>query len=106
MGTFVVDDRNLTAGGSITVVNFHSGDSLTIPGLAPTDFMPTWLNDRGAPGATRLTGVFRTQGGPTADITLAGYTTADIGTRLAVAYGATQNTPGAPGTEYMAIRAV
>jgi hypothetical protein len=104
--SFFVDDRNLTAEGWTTVVNLHAGDSLTIRGLAPTDFTPTWLNDRGAPGATGLTGVFRTQGGVRADVTLAGYTTADVGTRLTVAYGNTQSTAGAPGTEYMMVHAV
>ena len=66
-----------------------------------TEPLPFDSSPGGDPGVQRA-GVFRTQGGVTGDITLAGYTTADAGTRLTVAYGNIQSTTG---MEYMTIHA-
>jgi len=101
--TFSIDHGNLTANAWSTVVNFHSGDNLTIWGVTPADFALTWMNNLGAPGATGLTGFFTGARSLTADITLPGYTTADIGTRLTMAYG---QAAGTPGNVYMVIHAV
>jgi len=101
--SFFIDDRNLTAYAWSTIFNFHAGDSLTIWGISPADFALTWMDNRGAPGATGLTGVFSAAGAPAAAITLSGHTAAEVGTRLAVTYGHAQD---AVGTLYMSIRAV
>ncbi|MFL5252066.1 MAG: NF038122 family metalloprotease, partial [Rhodopila sp.] len=90
--TFSIDDGSLTTDVWSTVFNFHSGDSLTIQGGTPADFTPAWMDD---PGAAGLTGVFSAPGSPMAAMTLAGYTTADLGTRLTVTYGQTQDASGA-----------
>lgn len=97
-----VDDSHLATAGSTTAVDFHAGDSLTIRGLAPADFMPAWLNDQGGKG---LTGVFGTAKGVAEDVTLAGYTTAGLGARLAGALGHAQGEAGASGTGYMTTHA-
>jgi hypothetical protein len=103
--TFFVDNRNPATDIWSTIVNFHSGDNATIWGVSREDFAFTWSNGMGAAGATGLTGVAATAGRPTANITLAGYTTADMGNRLTVTYGQTPDLPGLPGSLYMNIHA-
>ena len=104
--TFFVDDRLPTADIWSTVVGFHSGDDATIFGITPSDFKLTWLDNQGAAGAKGLTGGFTASGKPTANITLAGYSTADLGSKLLVTYGKTLDTPGLPGSVYMNIHGV
>lgn len=79
--TDYVDTRYLTQNAWDTVVNFHSGDNVTMWGVTSSDFKINWIGDtEGAAGATGLTGVLvPTSGsGPEAAITLAGYTLADV----------------------------
>jgi hypothetical protein len=85
--TFFVDDRGASADTWSTVLNVHAGDDATVWGLTPND--PTlWENGQGAPGFQGLTLHAMPTGKPTASLTLAGYTTADLGNgRLSVSYG-------------------
>jgi serralysin len=104
--TFFVDDRS--AGSDIwsSIVGFHSGDDATVWGVTAEDFHLNWLDNQGAVGAKGLTGGFTANGHPAANITLAGYSTADIGSKLTVSFGKTADTPGVPGSVYMNIHAV
>jgi Ca2+-binding RTX toxin-like protein len=106
--TFFVDDRNPPAGASIwsTVVGFHSGDAATIWGVTPNDFTLSWVNGQGATGYAGLTLHATEAGKPTASLTLAGFTTADLTSgRLAIGYGTTAATGGVPGSTYMYVHA-
>jgi hypothetical protein len=96
--TFFVDDRGPTADIWSTVVGFHAGDAATIWGVTPQDFAFAWADGQGAAGFTGLT-LHATAGGrPTASLTLAGYTQADMSDgRLSVSFG---NDP-ASGSAYM-----
>jgi hypothetical protein len=86
--TFYVDDRNPTGDLWSTVVNAHAGDDATVWGLTPADFSLSWVNGLGATGYQGLTLIATAAGKPTAGLTLAGYTTADLSNgRLAVAFG-------------------
>ncbi|HQT80056.1 MAG TPA: hypothetical protein PLD10_23700, partial [Rhodopila sp.] len=86
--TFFVDDRGASADIWSTVVNFHAGDSATVWGVTPQDFSINWVDGQGAAGYTGLTLHATATGQPTASITLAGLTSADLtnGT-LSVQYG-------------------
>lgn len=85
--TFFVDDRAASADIWSTVVGFHAGDAATVWGVTPQDFSLNWADGQGASGFTGLT-LHATAGGrPTASLTLAGYSSADIGGRLAVSFG-------------------
>jgi hemolysin type calcium-binding protein len=104
--TFLVDDRNPVSSVWSSIVNFHAGDNAIIWGLSPASFTPTWLANQGPPGATGLTGLFvpAATGQPTASITLAGYTPADLTNgRLSFSYGTTAGSAGAPGIDYLMI---
>jgi len=93
--TFFVDDRTATTDIWSTVVNFHSGDAATIFGVTPTGFAFDWENGQGAVGATGLTLHALAAGKPTASLTLAGYTKADLSNgRLGVSFGS--DTAGSP----------
>ena len=102
--TFFVDDRNPPAGSDIwsTVVGFHSGDAATIWGVTPSDFTLSWVDGQGATGYTGLTLHATAPGVPTASVTLAGLTSADVtnGT-LTVSFGTTAAIDGVPGSAYM-----
>lgn len=103
---FYLDDRTPTAISWSTVADFHSGDGATVWGVTPQDFTLTWLDKQGAPGYTGLTAVFQKDGVPEAGITLAGFTSADLNDgKLAVSWGATQDTAGAAGSPYFHIQA-
>ena len=100
--TFFVDDRAATANIWSTLVNFHSGDSATVWGATPQDFSLNWLNGQGASGYTGLTLSATEAGKPSASLTLAGYSTADLSNgRLSVSFG----TDAASGSQYMSIHA-
>ena len=102
--TFFVDDRNPPAGSSIwsTVVGFHSGDAATIWGVTPSDFTLSWVDGQGATGYTGLTLHATAPGVPTASLTLAGFTSADLTDgKLTVSYGTTAASGGVPGSTYM-----
>ena len=96
--TFFLDDRDATAPTWSTVVNFHSGDAATVWGVTPQDFNLSWMDGQGAAGYTGLTLTATATGLPTASLTLAGLTSADLtnGT-LSVSYGSSD------GSSYMYI---
>jgi len=104
--TFFVDDRGPASPIWDTVANFHSGDAATIWGVTPGDFDLSWVNGQGATGYTGLTLHATAPGVPTASLTLAGFTTADLTNgRLTVSFGTTAATDGAPGSAYMYVHA-
>jgi phospholipase/lecithinase/hemolysin len=96
--TFFVDDRGPAADIWSTVVGFHAGDAATIWGVTPQDFDLAWVDGQGAAGFTGLTLHATASGMPTASLTLAGYTQADmVSGRLSVLFG----TDPASGSAYM-----
>jgi hypothetical protein len=96
--TFFVDDRGATADIWSTVVGFHAGDSATIWGVTPQDFGLAWVDGQGAAGFTGLTLHATAPGKPTATLTLAGYSQADLSNgRLSVTFG----TDPTSGSAYM-----
>jgi len=98
--TFFVDDRGAPAAIWSTVVNFHAGDSATVWGVSPSDFGLTWMDGQGAAGSTGLTLTATAPGKPTAMLTLAGLTSADLTNgKLAINFG----TDAASGSNYMLI---
>ncbi len=86
--TFFVDNRAAAADIWSTVVNFHSGGAVTIFGVTPTGFSFDWEDNQGAVGSTGLTLHATASGKPTASMTLAGYTSADLSNgRLGFSFG-------------------
>jgi hypothetical protein len=86
--TFFVDDRGPTADIWSTVNGFHAGDAATIWGVTPQDFGLAWVDGQGAAGFTGLTLHATSAGQPTASLTLAGFSQADMTSgRLSVLYG-------------------
>ena len=86
--TFFVDDRGPTADIWSTVSGFHAGDAATIWGVTPQDFSLTWVDGQGAAGYTGLTLHATSAGKPTASLTLAGFSQADLTSgRLSVSFG-------------------
>ena len=86
--TFYVDDRGAGADIWSTVAHFHAGDSATVLGVSPGLSVLNWADGQGTPGFTGLTLHASTAGRPTASLTLAGFTQADMASgRLAVQYG-------------------
>lgn len=103
---FYLDDRNPAAVTWSTLVNFHAGDGATVWGVTPQDFKLTWLDNQGATGYTGLTAVFEKAGVPESGLTLAGFTSADLGNgKLSMSWGATQTANGVAGSTYMHIDA-
>ncbi|HEX2940018.1 MAG TPA: hypothetical protein VHO91_03160 [Rhodopila sp.] len=104
------DTRTLTQNSWSTVVNFHSGDNVTLWGVTASDFRLNWIGDTyGAAGATGLTGVLvPTQAGqPEVGITLAGYTMDDFRNgKITLGFGETASQGSMPGSTYMSIHAV
>ena len=78
MDTFFVDDRVAPADIWSTVVGFGAGDAATIWGVTPQDFDLAWVDGQGAAGYTGLTLHATAAGKPTASLTLAGYSQADL----------------------------
>ncbi len=100
--TFFVDDRQANADIWSSVSNFHTGDSATVWGVTPSAFALIWADGQGASGYTGLTLHAEAADRPTASLTLAGYTSADLSNgTLSVAYG----TDAASGSAYMYIHA-
>ncbi len=94
-----MDDRGPTADIWSTVNGFHAGDAATIWGVVPQAFGLAWVDGEGAAGYTGLTLHVTASGQPTASLTLAGYTSADLSDgRLSVSLG----TVG--GSVYMYVR--
>lgn len=93
--TFFVDDRGPSTDIWSSIVNFHKGDAATLFGINPTGYAFDWENNQGAAGATGLTLHVTKTGAPTASITLAGYSLADLSNgRLGVQFG--NETDGTP----------
>jgi Ca2+-binding RTX toxin-like protein len=100
--TFFVDDRSASSDIWSTVSGFHAGDAATIWGVTPQDFGLTWMDGQGTPGFTGLTLHATAAGQGTASLTLAGYTSADLGDgRLSVSFGADPTS----GSTYMYVHA-
>jgi hypothetical protein len=76
--SFYLDDRAPTAPIFSTIVNFHSGDNVTVWGVNATDFTLLELNGQGAIGYTGLDFIFSAAGHPATSFVLAGYTSADL----------------------------
>jgi hypothetical protein len=104
--TFFLDDRSPPGALWSTLVNFHSGDAATVWGLTAADFQVQTLDNQGAAGFTGLTFNFTRAGQPTASLTLTGFSSADLSNgKLAMSYGRTDDQPGLPGSNYLAISA-
>ena len=99
--TFFVDDRGPSADIWSTVSNFHAGDSATIFGITQSGFDTSWVNGQGATGFTGLTLHVTAAGHPTASLTLAGFSTADMSNgRISTSFGSE-----ADGTPYLFVHA-
>ena len=99
---FFVDDRSPTADIWSTINGFHSGDNATVWGVTPQDFNLSFADNQGAAGFTGLTLHATEAGHPTASLTLAGYSQADLTNgRLSVTFG----TDTASGSRFMNIHA-
>lgn len=103
---FYEDARTLTQNSWSTVVNFHTGDNVTVWGVTAADFKLDWIGDtQGAAGSTGLTGVLvpNASGQPEVGITIAGMKMSDL-SKLAVTYGTTSAaSDGTPGSNYLSI---
>jgi hypothetical protein len=95
--TFFVDDRNPSADVWSTVSNFHAGDAATIFGITQSGFDTSWADGQGATGYTGLTLHVTAAGLPTASLTLAGFSTADLSNGLISTSWGTE----ADGTPYL-----
>jgi len=92
--TFFVDDRSPGADIWSSVANFHAGDAATIWGVTPQNATISWADGQGAQGYTGLTMHATAAGQPTASITIAGYSTADLASgKLSASFGNVSGTP-------------
>jgi uncharacterized repeat protein (TIGR03803 family) len=99
--TFFVDDRNPSSDIWSTVANFHAGDSATVFGITKTGFNTSFVDGQGATGFTGLTLHVTDAGHPTASLTLAGFSTADLSNgRISTSFGTE-----ADGTPYLFVHA-
>ena len=98
---FYVDDRGPTADIWTTIVGMHAGDSATIWGLTSSDVISEANNV--LPTSPGLT--FSIPGSPNVNLTIQGYSTADLSGHLAMSFGTSPNEPGLPGSPYMLIQA-
>jgi uncharacterized repeat protein (TIGR03803 family) len=99
--TFFVDDRGPSADIWSTVSNFHAGDSATVFGITKTGFNTSFVDGQGAAGFTGLTLHVTAAGHPTASLTLAGFSTADLSSgRISTSFGTE-----ADGTPYLFVHA-
>jgi len=97
--TFFLDDRGPTSDMYSTVVNFHSGDNVTIFGVDPVNFHVITQDNQGAVGAKGLTYTFTAPGKPNASVVIAGFSQADLANgRLSASYGSNPDLPGQPGS--------
>jgi hypothetical protein len=99
--TFFEDDRGPTS----DIWSIHSGDAATIWGVTPSDFTLSWVDGQGATGYTGLTLHATAAGVPTASLTLAGFTSADMNDgNLTVSFGTTAASGSVAGSNYMYVR--
>ena len=102
--TFFLDTRDATTETFSTVVNFHSGDNATVFGVNASDFTLTELDNQGAPNAKGLDFSFTAAGKPSANLVLAGFSTADIASkRLIIGSGTNPAQNGLPPSDYFNI---
>lgn len=102
---FYVDDRGATADIFTTLKGFHTGDSATVWGITPANFKIV-TGDNVLPTAPGVDWAFTSNTtGKNANLNIPGYTTADIGKKLAVSFGKTPDMPNLPGSDYMLIQA-
>jgi V8-like Glu-specific endopeptidase len=95
--TFFVDDRGPSSDIWSTVANFHAGDAATIFGITQQGFGTSWVDGQGAAGYTGLTLHVTASGHPTASLTLAGFSAADLSNgRISTTWGTE-----ADGTPYL-----
>ena len=100
--TFFVDARGATAATWSTVANFHSGDSATVWGVSAAT-PAQWADGQGAAGYTGLTLHAGAAGSPTATITLAGFSSADLAAgKVTASFG--HDT--ASGSDYLYLHAI
>lgn len=86
--TFFVDNRTAAADVWSTVANFHTNDAVTLYGVNAADFAMSWEDNQGAAGYTGLTMHAIAAGKPIASMTIAGYSSADLGNgKLTVSFG-------------------
>ena len=103
LDTFFVDARNAMRDIWNTVSKFHSGDAVTLWGISPSVNVLSWSDGEGAAGYTGLTLHASAAGRPTASITLAGFTQADLTSgRLSTSFGH----DAASNSDYLYLRAV
>lgn len=96
---FFLDDRNATSPIYSTVVNFHSGDDISIFGVDAANTKITTLDNGGTAGYTGLTYDFTQAGKPNARVVIAGFTSGDLSSgRLTPTFGTNPDTPGQPGS--------
>ena len=104
--TFFIDDRQPTSEIWSTINNFGAGDAATIFGITQDGFNLAWVDGEGAAGSTGLTLHATSPGAPTASVTFAGFTTADLSNgRLGVVYGTSTEASGAQGSPYLYVQA-
>jgi hypothetical protein len=99
--TFFVDDRSPSADIWSTVSDFHTGDAATIFGITQNGFATSWVDGQGATGFTGLTLHVTAPGVPTASLTLAGFSMADLSDgRISTSWGTEPD-----GTPYLYVHA-
>jgi Ca2+-binding RTX toxin-like protein len=100
--TFFVDARGAMRDIWNTVSKFHSGDAVTLWGISPSAYVLSWSDGGGAAGYTGLTLHASAAGRPTASITLAGFSQADLTSgRLSTSFGH----DAASNSDYLYLRA-
>ncbi len=86
--SFFLDARGAAADIWSTIVGFGAEDSVTVWGISAEASALAWVDDLGAEGYRGLTLQATAPGGPTASVTLAGFSQADLASgRLQVASG-------------------
>lgn len=96
--TFYVDACGVRSDVWDTVGGFHSGDAATMWDISPSTNTLVWTDNGGAAGYTGLTLHATAAGKPTASITLAGFSQADLSNgRLATVFGH----DGVSGSDYL-----
>ncbi len=100
--TFFVDSRGATSDTWSTLANFHASDAATLWGVSPTSAALNWSDGGGAAGYTGLTLHATAAGKPTASITLAGFSMADMASgKLSTSFGH----DAASGSDYLYVHA-
>lgn len=100
--TFFVDARGAAADTWSSIAKFHAGDAATLWGVSPSSAALSWSDNGGAAGYTGLTLHATAAGKPTASITLAGYSQADMAAgKVTASFG----TDAASGSAYLYLHA-